>query len=179
MATEAQVSKAIVIGLQLCGHFAWKSSDKYTVGIADILGTFSVLKSLASGMVNRSFLWMVQPYAGRTIAIETKLVKAWPKQLSSKVLQHELSRAQFKFLESVSDRGGLAYVALAGPAKVSGVSVWLVPFDVWDAGSEQLEGKNITMGWLVDQPNARVPLMRGNLSKGLLASAGPLEASFR
>ena len=62
---------------------------------------------------------------------------------------------------------------------MSGVSVWLVPFDVWDAGSEQLEGKNITMGWLVDQPNARVPLMRGNLSKGFLATAGPLEASFR
>ena len=177
MATEAQVSNAIVKGLRLSGHFAFKTSDKFTAGVADILGVYSALPGLVSPTVCVPTL--LGMHAGGAIAVETKLVKAWPKRGSSKVLQHELSRPQVKFLEAVSDRGGLAYLALAGPCDRPGVEVTLLPFDAWDAGSEAHDGKNVTLEWLQFQQNAALRTMRGNLSKGFLAAAGPLEASFR
>jgi hypothetical protein len=179
MATEAQVSTAIVRGLELCGHFAHKASDKYTAGVVDILGVYSALPALADERV-RALL--PQIYAGRSVAIETKIVKALPKRGGSKVLQHELSRAQFKFLEAVNDRGGLAYVALAVPRRRPGVDVHLITFDAWDYGSEGMDGKNVTLDWLVlaDESNSwKSSRMRGNLTKGFLASAGPLEATFK
>ena len=180
MATEAQVSKAIVKGLHLCGHHAFKTSDKFTAGVADILGTYSSVPGLVAEGVFRPFVRESRMWEGRSLAIETKLSKAWPKRLTSKVLQHEVSRAQFEFLKSVADRGGLAYVAVAGPAKSGrGVEVWLIPFAAWKAGSEGLEGKNVLMSWLAEQPNHIVPLMRGSLNRGFLASAGPLETEFR
>jgi len=178
MATEAQVSNAIVKGLRLSGHFAFKTSDKFTAGVADILGVYSNLPLLVEA-VTVSFKPGGSFYGGKAIAIETKLVKSWPKRGTSKVLQHELSRPQVKFLEAVSDRGGLAYVALAGPCDRPGVEVTLLPFDAWDAGSEAHDGKNVTLEWLQFQQNAALRTMRGNLSKGFLAAAGPLEASFR
>ncbi len=178
MATEAQVSSAIVKGLQLCGHFAFKSSDKYTAGVADILGVYSHLPGLLDASVGRSLSGAPSMYTGRTIAIETKLVKAWPKRPTSKVLQHELSRPQVKFLEAVSGRGGLSYVALAGPGPRPGVEVTLIPFDAWEAGSESLDRKNVTLEWLQSKQRVAFGKMRGNLSKGFLAAAGPLEATF-
>lgn len=175
MATEAQVSTAIMRGLKLSGHHAYKSSDKYTAGVADILGTYSSLPALASESV-RALL--TQAHAGRSIAIETKIVKAWPKRMTTKILQHEVSRAQVKFLESINDRGGLAYVAVAVPSAGPGVDVYLVPFDAWEVGSEAFDGKNVTQDWLRAHAPRSVQCMRGNLSKGFLAVSGPLEASF-
>ena len=177
MATEAQVSTALVRGLQLCGHFAFKSSDKYTAGVPDILGVYSALPGLVGDSVRP--IRPSQAMNGRCIAIETKLVKAWPARWESRLLQHELSRAQFRFLESISDRGGLAFVAVAGPSRTPGVEVHLVRFDAWESGSEDYEGKNVTHGWLRSRSNNEASLMRGNLTKGFLASAGALEATFK
>ncbi len=174
MATEAQVSTAIVRGLRLCGHFAFKASDKYTAGVSDILGTYSNLPLLVQ-TETVSFHPQGRYYAGKSIAVETKIVKAWPKRGTSKVLQHEFSRKQHEFLEAVDDRAGLAYVALAGPGKRPGVEVLLIPFVTWEHGAQAFDGKNVTLEWLQAQSRLQ---MRGNLSKGFLASAGPLEASF-
>ena len=177
MATEAQVSSAIVRGLQLCGHFAFKASDKYTSGVADILGVYSSEVALVHESVRFVPLGMV--YAGSAIAIETKLVKEWPKRLDSKLLQHDLSRAQFQFLAEVNVREGLAYVAVAGPSRAPGVEVNLIDFNAWREGAAALDGKNVTYGWLMERSNSEASLMRGNLTKGFLASAGPLEATFK
>ena len=98
--------------------------------------------------------------------------------MTTKILQHEVSRAQVKFLESINDRGGLAYVAVAVPSAGPGVDVYLVPFDAWEVGSEAFDGKNVTQDWLRAHAPRSVQCMRGNLSKGFLAVSGPLEASF-
>lgn len=176
MATEAQVSTAIIRGFKLCGHHVFKCSDKFTAGVSDILGTFSALPRLSSEAIIRDNYGR---YGGRTIAVETKLTKSLPSRESSKVLQHELSVQQFRFLESVASRGGLAYVALAFPRRPAGVDVALIDFDAWEAGSEAFGGQNISLGWLTSQRGRRAHLMRGNLTTGFLASAGPLEAAFR
>ena len=104
MSSEAKISTALCNGLRELGCYVWKANDARTVGIPDIVG---VTKS------------------GKHLAVETKLLKEWPKRESSGILRnHTITATQAIHLDEVEARGGLGFIAISFPLPVPAYWDW-------------------------------------------------------
>jgi hypothetical protein len=152
MATEASLSSALIKGMVAAGHYVYKASDRFTVGVADISGVSS---------------------DGRALAVEVKLVGVWPKRGGSKALKRPISYQQLNFLEEIDERGGSAWIAVGYPPQSArGVSVQLFTVDGWKAASllsfpegQEFIGENISSDSLKNEMGR---VLEGSLSRGFM-----------
>lgn len=152
MATEASLSTAIIKGMCQSGHYAYKASDRFTIGVSDICG------------VSKD---------GRAIAIETKLISEWPSRKSSRALKRALTFQQLMFLENVAERGGLAWVAIGHPRVDGsrGIQAQLFRINQWKnlsllsfSEGQNFIGENISAEY-IEKGLGRI--LEGSISGGL------------
>jgi len=153
MATEASLSAAIIKGMFSSGHYAYKASDRFTIGVSDICG------------VSRD---------GRALAIETKLVPEWPARDDSRALKRPITYQQLMFLDAISSRGGFAWVAVGHPPVSGGrgICVQLFRVNQWRnlsllsfSEGQNFIGENVSAKYL---KRGLGKVLEGNISKGLL-----------